>query len=218
MSLLSASLLLLLVFDPLGNMPVFMSYLRIVPPERRRRVVVREMLIALTILLIFLAGGQYILTALRIEGPSLTIAGGVILFLIALRMIFPATKMPEEELQQEPLIVPLAVPLVAGPSAMATILLLTSRWPQQRLDWLLALLIAWGLSALLLVLTPTLSDLLGERVLRAVERLMGMILVAVAVQMALDGVTEFILRLDSLPADPTIAVQAALGPRCAPPG
>jgi multiple antibiotic resistance protein len=192
-SLVSAALLLFLVFDPLGNMPVFVAHLEPVDPGRRTRVILRELLIALVLLLAFLFVGQSVLTALRVRGPSLPISGGVVLFLIALRMIFPQRHQwgEDEDVRQEPLIVPLAVPLVAGPSALATILLLVSQWPDYLLHWLAAVLIAWAVTTVLLLLAPLVARWLGRRAMLAIERLMGLLLVTVAVQMFLDGVEQF---------------------------
>ena len=89
MTLASAIILLILVIDPFGNVPFFVSALNDVEPARRRRVVIRELLIAYFVMVIFLFVGEPFLKVLNISGPALTIAGGVILFLIALRMVFP---------------------------------------------------------------------------------------------------------------------------------
>lgn len=189
MTTISAAILLFLVMDPLGNVPLFLSALRGVPRERQTRVVVRELLIALAILVVFLFAGRHLLGALHISEPALTIAGGIVLFLIALRMVFPS---PEHTLQEhagsEPFIVPLAIPYVAGPSSMATVLLLMSRDPAGWPSWLLALTLAWLASAVILMLGSRLRDLLGDKGLTAMERLMGMVLVALSVEMVLQGV------------------------------
>jgi multiple antibiotic resistance protein len=188
MSLLSAAVLLFLVMDPLGNIPFFLSALKPVEPARQVRVMLRELLIALAVLVLFLFLGQHILQLLGISERALTIAGGVILFLIALRMIFPSkdTSM-REEVSGEPFVVPLAIPYVAGPSALATEMLIMRQDPERWAVWLSALLLAWGVSSLILVSSSQLQRVLGERGVTAVERLMGMILVAVAIQMLLDG-------------------------------
>ncbi|MCA9739046.1 MAG: MarC family protein [Gemmatimonadota bacterium] len=188
MTALSAAILLFLVMDPVGNIPLFVSALRAVRPERQTRVVVRELLIAYAALLLFLFAGGRFLDVLHISEPALTIAGGLVLFLIALRMVFPShAGSGEETLDGEPFIVPLAIPYVAGPSALATVLLLMSREPARWPAWLAALTGAWLAGAALLLLGSRLSRFLGRRGLVALERLMGMILVALAVQMFLDG-------------------------------
>jgi multiple antibiotic resistance protein len=193
--ILSAAILLFLVMDPLGNVPLFLSVLDGVAPERRQRVLVRELLLALLFLAAFLGFGGPLLSVLGIRQESLSVAGGIIVFLIALKMIFPSpgTASADHELEGEPLVVPLAVPLVAGPSAFATLLLLgqgTNGLPQGPLA--IALLLAWGASAAILLASGLLRRVLGKRGLIAIERLMGMLLVAVAVQMFLDGVKSYL--------------------------
>jgi multiple antibiotic resistance protein len=192
MSIVSAAVLLFLVMDPLGNIPLFLVALRDVEPARQKQVIVRELLIALVVLVFFLFGGEYLLQVLQVSGPSLSIAGGVILFLIALRMIFPSGNDVFADFpDKEPFIVPLAVPYLAGPSAVATVMLLVWREPQRRLEWLLAVAAAWLASAVILYWGAALSQVLGQRGLVAMERLMGLLLTAVAVQMALTGLQAF---------------------------
>ena len=191
MTMLSAAIVLFLVMDPLGNILLFVTALRSVPVARRKRVVVRELLIAYAVLVIFLFTGEHLLHALNISGPALTIAGGIVLFLIALRMVFPSAETPlAESVKGEPFLVPLAIPYVAGPSTLATLLLLMSREPQRWPQWLLALSVAWLASAIILVLGGYIGDFLGRRGLLALERLMGLLLVALAVQMSIEGLRE----------------------------
>lgn len=190
MTLVTVFLTLLLVMDPFGNIPIFISQLQHLSPGRRRLVIVRELLIALVILAAFLWFGQSVLSGLHLDQAALQISGGVILFLIALRMIFPEfghAHGQSEETGREPLIVPLAVPVVAGPSAMAYVILVSTQYPEQRLEWLAALSLAWLVSVVVLLLADTLARWVGPRVLMAIERLMGMILTTLAVQMLVDG-------------------------------
>lgn len=193
MGVMSAATLLFLVMDPLGNIPFFMTSLRTVARERRQWVIARELLIALAVMVVFLFAGQGLLGVLHVSPEALTAAGGVILLLIAVRMVFPSpeTTLEEVGLPDEPFIVPLAIPYTAGPSLLATEILLMSqdagRWPA----WLAAVLMAWAASSVILFLSGYLERLLGERTLRALERLMGMILVLVSVQMLLTGIQEF---------------------------
>lgn len=198
MTLFSAALLLFLVMDPFGNVPVFLSVLRSVDEDRRRWVIARELLIALGFLVAFLFGGRYVLDAIGISESSLTVAGGVILFLIALRMIFPspggifgADAEDAEDAATEPILVPLAIPLIAGPSAMASVLFMMSSNPARWLEWLAALGLAWAATGAVLLLAPNLVRLMGNRGLVATERLMGMVLTAIASKMILTGVAEF---------------------------
>ena len=181
----SATVLLLLITDPFGNIPVFANALKNVPPERRARVILRENLIAFGLLLAFMFMGQSFLQLMGLRETSLQMAGGVVLFLIALRMIFPpaSSGTPEQEFVGEPLIVPLAIPAIAGPSALATVILLVSRAPERRLEWIAALALTIAISSVVLLLAERIQRLLGERFVVAVERLMGLILVAVAVEM-----------------------------------
>ena len=193
MGTLSAALLLFLVMDPIGNVPVFLPLLQKLSPARRRLVLARELLIALAVLFGFLFAGDALLGALQLKQESISIAGGIILFLISIRMIFPT---PEglfgDSPDGEPFIVPMAIPCVAGPSAMAMLLLLGSQSPERRLDWSLALVLAWLGTAVILFGAISLYRVLGTRVLIALERLMGMLLVAVSVQMFLDGVASYL--------------------------
>jgi MarC family membrane protein len=194
MSTLSAGILLFLIMDPLGNIPLFLSVLGNVAPERRRLVLVRELILALVVLFAFLFGGQYVLHALQLKQESVSIAGGIVLFLIGVRMIFP----PKEGIfghggpDSEPFIVPLAVPAVAGPSTMAAVMLLANSEPGRAADWSLALGGAWLATAVILFSSTYLFRLLGRSALIAIERLMGMLLVALSVQMFLDGVVAYI--------------------------
>ena len=197
MEIISAATLLFLVMDPLGNIPIFLSVLEDVAPERRTRVLIRELLLAFVILVLFLFFGQYVLGFLQLSQHSIRIAGGIILFLIALKMVFPVKRSAHtvEEIQGEPLLVPLAIPMVAGPSAMAIVMLMATNNPDRMLDWLLALFAAWLLSSLILVSANGLKRFLGQRGLIAMERLMGMLLIALAVQMLLEGISAYLAEL-----------------------
>ncbi|HUP91723.1 MAG TPA: MarC family protein [Solimonas sp.] len=193
MTLASAAILLFLVMDPLGNLPMFVSALRHVPPERQRRVVIREMLFALVALIGFLFAGGQLMRLLGLSEPALGVAGGVVLMLIALRMVFPSREHPlEEEVSAEPFIVPLAIPYVAGPSALATVLLLTTREPSRWPEWTLAIVLAWAACLPFMLASAPLRRLLGERGLVAIERLMGLVLVTIAVEMLMTGIATFL--------------------------
>lgn len=195
MSLLSAAVLLFFVMDPLGNVPLFLSALRPVEPARYRAVIVRELCIALAILVVFLFVGRYLLDMLHVSPAALTTGGGIVLLLIALRMIFPSHERSlREEVEGEPFVVPLAVPYTAGPSTLATELLLMSREPERWAVWLGAVGLAWLATAVILYFAGNLRKVLGERGLTAMERLMGMLLVLVAVQMLMTGIAEYLAR------------------------
>jgi small neutral amino acid transporter SnatA (MarC family) len=191
--LFSATILLILVIDPFGNVPLVVSALRNVAPERRVRVVLRECAAGYVILLAFMFGGETFLRWLHLSEESLTIAGGIILFLIAIRMVFPR---PEgifgDPPGTEPFLVPLAIPSIAGPSALATVMLMASRDPAKLGSWAIALTLAMGATSLVLALADRIQRWLGERAVLAFERLMGLVLTALAVEMLLGGVRSFV--------------------------
>lgn len=194
--ILSTSATIFLIMDPFGNAPVFNSVLAKLDRRRRSLVVARELLIALMILFGFLLTGNSILDFLGLTQPSLNIAGGILLFLISLRMIFPAMAAADSSADREdPFIVPLAVPLIAGPSTIAVLLLLSSGQPERLGEWSIALFLAWFAATVLLVASPFLLKVIGARGSRALERLMGMILVILATQLLLDGIRIFVTSL-----------------------
>ena len=195
-SFTSAIVILLLVLDPVGNIPLFLSLLAPVAPQRRVRVSLRECAIAFAVLILFVLFGPSILSLLGISDPSLTIAGGVILFLIALRMIF---RTPDglfgDAPQGEPFIVPLAIPSIAGPTAIATVVLLVSRAPQRLPEWIAAVSVAMTVTVVVLLLASRIAKWVGDRALLAFERLVGLILTAIAVEMLLRGIRMFVQEL-----------------------
>jgi MarC family membrane protein len=191
----SATILLILITDPIGNIPIFANALKHVAPERRSRVILREVMIAFALLLTFMFIGEGFLRVMNLSELSLQIGGGVILFLIALRMIFPPPNVVTVELMGEPLIVPLAIPAIAGPSALATVLLLVSQAPEKRLEWIAALCVTMTVSAVVLVLAERIQRVAGDRFVVALERLMGLVLVAVSIEMLLRGIKLFIKQL-----------------------
>lgn len=181
--------------DPFGNIPAFLSLLKEFSGRRRRIIILREMVIAFLILLLFLFFGRYILAGMNISEPALAIAGGVILFFIAIRMIFPGSRRAVGSSHEEPMIVPLAVPLVAGPSSMATVILFSTGNPGKLGALFAALLIAWAVSLIVLQFSDLFHRVIGRHGLNALERLMGMILTTMAVQMLLDGIGKFVHHL-----------------------
>ena len=191
MTIFSAALLLFLVIDPFGNIPFFLSILKQVDYRRQRRIIIQEMMIALAVLVFFLFTGRYVLVLLDISAPALSMAGGIILFLIALKMIFSDSEaIFGKSPAGEPLIVPLAIPFIAGPSALATVLLLMAREPSRWAEWLIALIAAWSAAMCILLLSNEISRFLGYRVLIAIERLMGMLLTTIAVELFIKGIGQ----------------------------
>ena len=191
----SATILLLLITDPFGNIPIFVNALRNVAPERRMWVILREVLIAFLLLLSFMFIGDGFLHLMNLSDLSMQIAGAVVMFLIALRMIFPSGTVEADTMLGEPLIVPLAIPALAGPSALATVMLLVSQAPERRLEWIAALCVTMAVCAVVLVLSERIQRLAGKRVMMAFERLMGLILVAIAVEMLLRGIKQFVQQI-----------------------
>lgn len=187
----SATILLFLIADPFGNIPIFTAALRNVPKERHTYIIVREVLIATMLLVMFLFGGQRFLQVMQLSELSLQFAGAVVLFLIALRMIFPVDTPIHEQSMAEPFLVPLAVPSLAGPSAMATVLLFSSRAPDKWMDWMGAIFVTMIGSGIILWTANRLSSRIHASAIIAMERLMGLILVAVSIEMLLRAFKVF---------------------------
>ena len=190
---MSALVLLLLVLDPFGSLPIFISVMRNVEPARRTRVALRESALAFAVLLVFMLTGQWFLTVMHLSERSLEVAGGVILLIIAVRMIFASGEevYAADAQGREPLIFPLAVPLLAGPSAMATVLLLASRQPERLLTWVGALTVAMVVSAVVLIGADRIRKWIGSSMVSAIEKLMGLVLTAIAVEMILAGLKRY---------------------------
>jgi MarC family membrane protein len=187
----SAVILLVLILDPFGNLPVFIAVMRRLPPQRRLRVTLRETAIAYLVLLAFMLGGKDFLRLLGLNQQAMEVSGGVILLLVAIKMIFSGSEdLFGVSAEREPLIFPLAVPLLAGPSALAAVLVLSSQ-PGPDWTWVGALTVAIGFTGALLTMAETLLRWLGDAVLRALEKLMGMIVAAIAVNMLLGGVKSY---------------------------
>jgi multiple antibiotic resistance protein len=192
MTLYTATLMLLLVMDPIGNIPVFLAALVRVDPKRRKMIIMRELAIALLVLVFFLFFGRSILTQMHLSSSALGIAGGAILLILALKMIFPSYNLRQGgNVDEEPFIVPLAIHMVAGPASMAMIMLISTQHSGHDLRWLLALFIAWLASVIILVSSEFLRMILRERGIIALERLMGMLLLVLGVQMLLNGLQQF---------------------------
>lgn len=185
--LLHITFIFFLILDPLGNVPIFVGILRPFPPEKQKQIIIRELLISLAVMIIFLFFGSGFFTILGISEFALQMAGGIILFLIAVRMIFAQPKHgPVTKIPKEPFIVPLAVPAVAGPAILATITLYGGSGTSKLLI-LGAILLSWLFLLPFLLFSPLLKRWLGENGLVASERLFGFIVVLLATQMAITG-------------------------------
>ena len=192
MTIISAAIVLLLILDPFGNLVTINTLLSEVPKQRRQRIILRETSIAYGILVVFLLGGNPLLSFFGVESHTLRISGGIILFLIALGMVFPSRSALPSTLDSEPFIVPIAMPLIAGPTAIAALLVLARSDPDLLLNWWAALTLAMGIAGLILWASPWIFQRLGPRGAVAVERLMGMLLIVLSVQMMLDGVEQYL--------------------------
>ena len=192
MDLLSAIILLVIVTDPLGNLPMVLACLE--GTKRPRFFIAREVLLAFLILVFFLFAGPIVLKVLGLSEEALRLAGGIILFLIAIKMIFPAdTSWMGVHEGEEPILFPLAVPLVAGPSAVATVTLFSAQYPDRIGVWFIAICVSMLMSLVLFMFAPSLHRIMGHRALSAFERLMGMLLTVIAVQMLISGIREVLL-------------------------
>lgn len=199
MALLSIAFSLFLLMDPIGNIPFYISILKGINPERQRSIIIRELLIALVIIIFFAFLGNGLMEFLNIECATIQIAGGIILFLLCLKMIFPPPHdthdlPPHEDI--EPFIVPLAVPLVAGPGVLAAVMIFAHQ-ETGSLMMIGAILISWAASLLILLSSPFLKRILGTKGIIALERLMGLILILIAVQMFLSGLEAFLQHCPS---------------------
>jgi len=189
----SSAFLLLFVIDPFGNIPILLSILKDTENRRMRFIILREMLIGLLLLVLFLYFGNIFLKLFHLETGSITISGGIIFFIISLRMIFPGIKGSNlYASDKDPFIVPIAMPMIAGPAALATLLVMGESSRGGKIELLISLFIAWVISFLILLLSPSLIKVLKERGLTAMERLMGMLLLMMSVQKFIDGLREII--------------------------
>lgn len=196
-SFLSATILLIVITDPLGNIPLFISNMRKVSKGRRLAVIVRECAVAFAVLLFMMLFGRQLISLLGLSEETLKIAGGVILFLIAINMIFPGSGMGvgKEAIAGEPFIVPIAVPLISGPSAMVTAMLIAASNPARMLEWIAALAITISVTFVVFLASDKLEEVLGEQAISAIEKLMGLVLTAISIEMLLSGFAAYIKQL-----------------------
>ena len=194
-SIISTAILLLFILDPFGNVPLLLSILKDVDKQKHTRIIIREMLIGLLILIVFLFFGERFLSIFGLEPQAITIAGGIIFFVIGLKMIFPppsGQNLFTTSSEEDPLVVPIAIPMVSGPASIATLMLLAKTHPNEISSIFVSVLIAWSVTAVILLFSPQLYRLLKRRGLTAMERLMGMLLLMMAVEMFIKGVRALI--------------------------
>lgn len=189
-SIISTMMLLFFVLDPFGNVPLLLSILKNASQKQRYKIIVRESIIGLFILLIFFFFGEKFLNVFHLQTEAITIAGGIIFFVISLKMIFPNAHGDSifSSKEDDPLVVPIAMPLIAGPGALATVLVLVKTNTEHLEALFVSLSLAWAISSMVLLFSPMLYKVLKNKGLTALERLMGMLLLIMAVQMFIDGI------------------------------
>jgi MarC family membrane protein len=189
----SMAISLFLLMDAIGNVPIYLAILKEIPPKRQVRIIFRELLLALLVIITFYFIGEYLLEILQVKKYTVMIAGGLILFIIALRMVFPSThtEMIEHSREKEPFLVPLAIPLVAGPAVLAAVMLYSHQSIPIHIA-VLAIMAAWLVTTIILVSSAGIKAVLGIRGMTALERLMGLILTLIAVQMFLEGLQNYL--------------------------
>ena len=199
MELISSYIItLILVMDPFGNIPLFITALKRVPQERRTKVLLRELMIALLIMMVFLFAGAKMLAWLGIAKYSLGISGGIVLFIMSIKLVFNSSMDEQAQLNQkdeEPFLVPLAIPLIAGPASLSMLMILSAGDPKKVWSLFIAVLIASVLNGIVLLLSFPISNILGKRGIIALERLTGLIMVLIYVNMMMGGISEFVKSL-----------------------
>ena len=191
-TLFSLSISLFLLMDSVGNIPLFISILKNIDPARQKRIIVRELFIALFFILFFAYLGEEVLSLFEISQSTLGISGGIILFMISIKMIFPSEEKQEALVKkQEPLIVPLAIPLIAGPAILASVMIY-AKTQESMLTLTLAILIAWVATFLVMFFATAIQKVLKERGCEALQKLMGLILTLIAIQMLMNGIQKFV--------------------------
>ncbi|GIX42479.1 MAG: UPF0056 inner membrane protein [Leptospiraceae bacterium] len=197
---LSTCLVLFFVMDPIGNIPLFLIVLEKIPIKKRKWIITREIFFAMLILIIFLYSGNSILKYLNISQFSLKISGSILLFLISIRMIFPPSTQQQGTTvfgdlpEGEPFLFPLAIPSLAGPSAIITVIVVSNQDPSKIHLWLFAIILSCLLALIILLSSNLISKFAGKKGIFAMEKLMGMILIAISTEMFLKGIKEFITQ------------------------
>jgi len=199
MEFLYLAFTLFILMDAFGNIPLYISILQHIEPKRQRMIILRELLIAFVVIALFAIAGDEFLRFLHIQRYTIRLAGGMILFLTALKMIFPSTLKgngsAEKSPKEEPFLVPLAIPLIAGPVVLAAVMLYATQYSLGMVIGASA--VAWACCTLVLILAPFIGRKMGPRGVNALERLMGLILILMAVDMFCEGIRNFTLTINS---------------------
>ena len=188
----SVTLTLFFVIDALGQIPTYLDLLKPFDAKKQKKIAIRELLIALVIMLVFHYFGQGLLTLLHVSKTTVQVAGGIILFLISIRLIFSDEERTKWK-EQEPFIVPIATPIIAGPSVLAAIMIFAQNNPS---DFVIcgAVILAWFLSATLFLFAKPIHKIVKDQGLNAAQRLMGLIVALIAVQLFLEGIIGLLQR------------------------
>ncbi len=192
-TVLGVAISLFFMLDPIGNVPVITALVKNFTPGRQRAIIIRESIVALFLMLLFLFFGKNIIAAIGVEQQALSMTGGVVLFLIGIRMSFSSSdeSISGYDSETEPFIVPIAIPFIAGPGVLAMLMLMMAKGVLTIWENLLALFIAWLATVVILVVGQILMKFLGPKGMDACQRLMGLALTAMAVQMFMNGFREF---------------------------
>ncbi|PSL20752.1 MarC family protein [Shimia abyssi] len=200
-ALITAFFTLFVIIDPIGLMPMFVALTQGVPAQTRRAIAIRSCVISFGILALFAFLGEAVLGFIGISMPAFRIAGGALLFLTALDMLFERrTKRREDRAEEaedddhpDPSVFPIAIPLIAGPGSIATVILLAGQHPGVQTTFLvLGVALAVLVVCLVLFLMAGLFErALGRTGIVVVTRLLGMLLAALAVQFILEGLRDF---------------------------
>lgn len=191
MTLFQLAVILFLIVNPIGNVPTFLALLKGRSLADQQRILLREAFFSMCLALVFLFFGERFLCCFYVKDYALTVSGGIILFIVALGMIFPERGKADAEQREEPFLVPIATPLLSG-AGLLTMIILYSHQEDDLLKMSAAILLAWMAVGVVLVCSPYLQMLCGERGLAALEQLMGMLLMMMAVERLVHGVRLFL--------------------------
>lgn len=195
-AILAKAFQLFLVLDPIGNTGIIATLISGFAKERQRRILVRELLFALIILTVMLFIGSYLLSSLGLSQAAVTITGGIIFFLFAISLLFPGSSMMSmKNLSEEPFMVPIATPLIVGPSSTATVILFSHDPAMTWVSSLAAVIIAWIATAIIVLSGPLLLARVGKLGMMVAERMIGMICALIAVKMVLKGFKLFLSQI-----------------------
>ncbi len=185
----SSAITLFIVLDSFGMIPLALSMLANFPVKRQIIIIIRELVLALILLVIFYFLGASILNFLGASQSDLQICSGAVLSIISMNMVFKHES-ESESLKTEPLLVPICTPLISGPSALATVILINAQSTNIAID-LLMIIVAWIASAIILVCGIACGQFIPKKILPAVVKLMGLLLAIIAAHSLCSGLTHY---------------------------